>query len=584
MKWYLKIAVTAILATTLVTACKKVQELPFYDNGNAPVLTSSAATIAAMAADSNKTVVTFSWSNPKYANDSATSKYILEIDSSGRNFAKAVSKTVNGALNVSYTGREMNAILLNYGFAVGAPYALDIRVTSSYGNNNERYISAPIKITVTSYRDSSVLKTSSTSVVCDLNTADLLSNTFTWTPSFIGYANAVTYTLQYDSAGKNFVAPIEIPVGASILTKGLTQGEMNATALGSNIPGGNTGKVQYRVKAVTAQGAIVFSNTVFVTIKSYIPLLRFYLPGSYQGSTGNGTDWTPADAPEFIRDLRPGLLNNMYYMYIFLPAKTEFKVTQGRSWNTNFGGTAGNLVLNGGANLSVAAAGVYRISINRSTLKYNITTGRMGFVGGATQADWNPPAVFPNGAMSFIGNNRFIGLANFTVNGWKIIDNNAWNNGSNAVDETRSYGSTGPAGSSLVINGDNMPNITTAGVYRVIWNGSDVNNIKYDMNSGAEMRIVGDGIQGVAEWTPGVSPTMTYLGLGKWRIIRKMIPGKDFKFVAGNAWGAFDYEDAGSGKIKWDGGGNMKVPGGFNSALDCTIILDEYTQTWTITQ
>jgi hypothetical protein len=48
-------------------------------------------------ADSNKTVVTFNWTNPKYANDSITTKYILEIDSSGRNFAKENTKTVTGS-------------------------------------------------------------------------------------------------------------------------------------------------------------------------------------------------------------------------------------------------------------------------------------------------------------------------------------------------------------------------------------------------------------------------------------------------------------------------------------------------------
>ena len=584
MKWYLKTASLAILATTFFSACqKKVEDLPFYSDGVGPVVTASATTIAAPAADSNKTVLNFSWSNPKYANDSSTTKYILQIDSAGRNFSKAVSKTVIGKLNVSYTARELNAIILNNGFALGTPVGLDARLISSYSNNNERYISTPVKILVTAYRDSAVLKSSATSVTPSINTPDVLINTFTWSPAFIGFSGAVTYTLQYDSAGKNFAAPKEIAVGASIFTKGLTHREMNETALASNIPGGNTGKVDYRLKAVTSFGATVFSNTVPVIINTYFPLLRFYMPGGYQTSTGNGTDWTPDNAPEFIRDLRPGLFNNMYYMYIFLPANTEFKITQGRSWTVNYGGSAGNLSTTG-ANLSVTTAGVYRITIDRSTLKYNITTGRMGFVGGATTAGWNPPNVFPGNAMSLIGRNRFIGLANFTVDGWKMIDNNAWNNGSNAVDETRSYGSTGPSGSTLVVNGADMPNITAAGRYRVIWDGTNPDNIKYEMTSGAEMRIVGDAIFGGPVWDPPTSPQMTYLGNGRWQIVRRMIPGNSFKFVAGNAWGALDYEDAAGGKITAGGGPDFKVPSGFNGALNCTITIDEYAQTWSITQ
>jgi len=583
MKWYLKIAATAILATTLITACKKVADLPLYSNGVGPVLTASSTTIAAPAADSNRTVLSFSWSDPRYANDSSTTKYILEIDSAGRNFTKPVSKTVIGKFNVSYTARELNSIILNNGFALGTPVGLDTRVISSYGNNNERYMSTPVKVTVTAYRDSAVLKTSSVSVIADINTPDLLSNTFSWSPAFIGYEGAVTYTLQYDSAGKNYAAVKEIAVGPSIFTRGLTQFQMNETALASNIPGGNTGRVDYRLRAVTAQGATVFSNTVSVTIKSYFPLLRFYMPGSYQSSTGNGTDWTPGNAPELIRDQRTGVNNSMYFIYIFLPANAEFKVTQGRAWTTDFGGTGGNLAP-GGANFKVTTAGYYRVTINRSTLRYNIMEGRMGFVGGATPAGWNPPGVFPNNALGNAGTNLFVGLTDFTSGGWKLIDNNAWDNGSRAVDETRSYGTAAGDGGSLETNGANFNDFATAGRYRVIWDGRDVDNVKHFRSPATEMRIVGNAIQGVADWTPGVSPAMTYLGNGRWQIVRKMIPGNEFKFLAGNAWGAFDYEDAGAGKVKWDGGGNMKVPASFIGVLDCTIILNENTQTWTITQ
>lgn len=314
--------------------------------------------------------------------------------------------------------------------------------------------------------------------------------------------------------------------------------------------------------------------------------VRLYMPGSYQTTTGNGTNWTPADAPELIRDLRTGLINNMYYTYIWLPANTEFKITEGRSWDVNYGTSSSTDIAKNGDNFKVNSAGVYRISINRETLKYDIRIGRMGFVGGAIPGvGWNPPNVFPTAAMSYISKGRFIGIGMFNADGWKMIDNDQWNDGSKTVSETRSYGSTGPSGSTLVVNGaDNMPNITKPGFYRVIWNGSDVNNIKYDTSSATEMRIVGDGINGTPAWDPANSPQMTYLNNGKWQIITKMIPGKNFKFLSGDAWGAFDYEDNGNGTIRWDGSTNMTVPLGIDATKNCTIILDEYTQQWSITQ
>jgi hypothetical protein len=310
------------------------------------------------------------------------------------------------------------------------------------------------------------------------------------------------------------------------------------------------------------------------------------MPGSYQGSTGNGTDWTPADAPELIRDVRADALNKLYYTYIYLPAGAQFKITQGRSWDLNYGGSNGNLVV-GGDNLSVTNAGWYRVSVDLANMKYDIREGRMGFVGGAVGAGWNPPNVFPNYAMGPIGTNLFLGVADFTSDGWKLIDNDSWNNGDITATNTRSYGSSGGSGSTLQVNGDNMPNPTSAGRYRVIWDGRDVNNVKYEMYAANEMRVVGNGIEGVPEWNPGASPQMTYLGNGVWRITLNLKANQEIKFLAGNDWGAFDYEDASGGSqatgtaraIKWDGGPNFKTPA---VAGSYTITLNEHTQTVTI--
>jgi hypothetical protein len=318
-----------------------------------------------------------------------------------------------------------------------------------------------------------------------------------------------------------------------------------------------------------------------------------YLPGSYQGSTGNGNDWDPPTAPELIRDLRNGVFNDMYYIYIFLPAGAQFKVSEGRSWNIAYGTAAapGTITSNNGGNFSVAASGFYRITVNRTTLKYDIRQGRMGFVGGSTGAGWNPPGVFPTYAMGTAATNLFVGINTFPSNGgWKLIDNDAWDNGSKAVDETRSYGTLNGDGSTLEVNGSNFADITNSPVRnRVIWDGRNVDNVKYFMSPAAEMRVVGDGINqaGVNDWDPPTSPQMSYNGNGVWTITIALKAGKDIKFLAGNAWGAFDYEDN-SGqnnatgvdkKIKWEGGDNFKTPA---VAGTYTITLNENTQTMKI--
>lgn len=587
MKSINKLFILMLLLAVGFTACEKAPDLTYHKNGSAVTLSSSAAAITPTASDSNKVILTLNWTSPAYATDSNTYKYILELDSSTKNFTKPNIVIQTGARSKSFTGKEINNMLLNYGFALGVPVDLDFRITSSYSNNNEQFRSNILKVRVTPYNDPSVLQTEKTSVTGTLNTANDPSNKFTWTNAFTGYNGVVTYTLQYDSATKNFASLKEIAVGASTYLKQLKVGEMNDAALAEGVAGGTTGKIEFRVKAVTAQGAVSYSNTVSVSIATYIPLLRFYMPGSYQNAAGYGNDWTPETAPELVRDLRPEALNKLYYIYIWLPAGAQFKVTQGRSWDVNYGGTGGNLVAGSPDNLKVTNAGYYRISIDRTSLKYDIREGRMGFVGDASGAGWSPSGAFPNYAMGLGATNVFVGVTNFNTGAWKMIDHNDWNSGDINVTNARSYGSTGPSGSIMDVNAGNFPNITTAGRYRVIWDGRNVDGIKYDLSAATEMRVVGDGIQGVAEWNPGASPQMTYLGAGKWQLVLNLVGGKDIKFLAGNAWGAFDYEDN-SGqsnvtgvakKIKWDGDKNFKTPALSGSY---TITLDEHAQTVTI--
>src|SRR5438552_15214717 len=92
-----------ILASIAVfSACNKVKELPYYGNGNAVTLSSSSDAIAPTPADSSNEVISFSWTTPNYASDSSTFKYIVEIDSAGRNFSNKVTKQITGTLSTSF--------------------------------------------------------------------------------------------------------------------------------------------------------------------------------------------------------------------------------------------------------------------------------------------------------------------------------------------------------------------------------------------------------------------------------------------------------------------------------------------------
>lgn len=132
-------------------ACTKMTTNTFFKNGQTPVLNASTKTIAATPADSLKNVLVLSWTNPKYATDSATELYTIQIDSSGRNFSHAVTLSVSGALYDSMTAKQINTIALGFGFAYNTAYNMDVRLISSYANNNEQLTSNTITISVTPY-------------------------------------------------------------------------------------------------------------------------------------------------------------------------------------------------------------------------------------------------------------------------------------------------------------------------------------------------------------------------------------------------------------------------------------------------
>ncbi len=152
MKHLTKILFNTLLAALLLTACEKADDLPFYENGTAPAVTASASTIAPVPADSLAAGLTLSWTNPSYASDSATYKYVVEIDRAGNSFANAAQRVITGSLSTTYLNKELNNILIDKGLEFGTAYDMEVRVISSYSNNNDRLISNVLPIKMTPYK------------------------------------------------------------------------------------------------------------------------------------------------------------------------------------------------------------------------------------------------------------------------------------------------------------------------------------------------------------------------------------------------------------------------------------------------
>lgn len=366
----------------LYTACNKLADLPTttYGNGTAPVLTSSVKSVAVQPADSNSTVITFSWTNPKYATSSSTQKFVIEIDSSGRNFSKEATITVSGVLSDSLTAKQLNNILLGFGFAYNTAYNVDVRVTSSYANNNEQYRSNVITLNVTPYvvPPKVVPPSSKTLFLVGSATAGGWGNPVPVPAQQFTELDSVTYQgTFYLNGGQQYLM---LPVDGDWSHKysvadnsiaGLNKGGTFGADLSANFPGPDkTGMYQITVD---------FQHGIFtVTQKSLYGLL--YVPGDYQG-------WSPATAPALGAPKNDGNFDG----YINIPAggTYQFKFTTTPDWSNALGDGGGGTLSPTGGNITVGGAGYYHVTANTVSNTWSATATKWSMIGSFSASNWS---------------------------------------------------------------------------------------------------------------------------------------------------------------------------------------------------
>lgn len=311
--------------------------------------------------------------------------------------------------------------------------------------------------------------------------------------------------------------------------------------------------------------------------------VKIYLVG---GSTPIG--WEPGSSLQMIPDEK---FAGAYYIYVYLTSGGGgIKFLNQKEWpggplnSTDWGmkpGSPGELAADGEDNVPVPVDGVYRVTFDLPGMKYYVQAehGRMATVGDATPAGWDPGSVFPAQALGLVEANLFLGILNFNGGGnFKLIDGASWPDGGGPISQSKDFG-RGEEGELKEQGEDNIPG-PAAGRYRIVWDGREVKNLKYEISPASEMRVVGNAMVGFPDWTPDASPQMVFQGNGIWKVTLTLRGGAEFKFLAGNAWGALDYEDAGGGRIKYDGGPNFMVPAGPDRSY--TITLNEHTGTYTL--
>ena len=214
---------------------------------------------------------------------------------------------------------------------------------------------------------------------------DEVMSVFSWSAADFGFQAGVDYDLQMDKAGNNFADVISLGVVNSLSIEDITEGQMNAILLTKGLPDGVAAALELRVVAtVSPDVAPLISDVVSINVtpyKSVILYPQLQVPGSYQG-------WNPADSTTAVYSLKSDK-NFEGYIY-FATGNTEFKFTDGPSWDTNWGDDGADGTLDpGGSNIIAVDAGVYKLNVNLNDLTYTSAKTDWGLIGSATPGGWD---------------------------------------------------------------------------------------------------------------------------------------------------------------------------------------------------
>jgi hypothetical protein len=596
MKQFINKLMLAMGVIFLISSCHKVADLPYYNNGEAVALTASKTTIAVTAADSANNVVDFTWTSPKYATDTSTYKFVIEIDSANRNFSKKVTRTVSGSRSTSFTGKQLNTILADLGFAPNQQYGLDVRVTSSYANNNEQLKSNVIKLIITPYLIPITLVPSSTApVVLQVSNASNTAISFNWNASPYG-SGVIKYSIQFDTAGGTFANPQTRKVQTAYSTS-FTVSDLNSMAIAAGVIGGSTKNLVFRVVSYSGDyvAPLAFSNNVPISVTTFTPVpSTLYIVGD--ATAGGWTNPVPVPSQQFsrINAVSYGIVINLTAgkSYLFLPLNGD--------WNHKYGGssaTGGALLADGavpGSNTPApAASGTYQIVVNFQTGTYTVTPfsvtipDNLYIVGDATAGGWTNPVPVPSQQFTRIDAVSYGIVINLTAGASYLFLplNGDWNH---------KYGGSSATGGTLLadgaVPGSNTPAPATSGLYKIIVNFQTgtytVTPFTGFVPIPNNLYIVGDATAG--GWTnpvPVPSQQFARVNLTQYQInIHLTNPGSYLFLPLNGDWGhKFGGSSATGGTLLADGavpGSNTPAPA---AAGDYKIVVDFETNTYSVT-
>lgn len=207
---------------------------------------------------------------------------------------------------------------------------------------------------------------------------------FVWNAADYGFPAGVQYTLEMDVASSNFADPTSLGnTRASEMT--VLNSRINSVLLIKNVPDKVLTDVAFRLVAkISDEVDPIYSDPLTVKIapvKVKVDYPVLHVPGSYQG-------WNPGDPATVVFSTKnDGKFEGYAY---FSDPNTEFKYTDGPSWDVNYGDTGADGTLDrNGDNIRAANSGMYKLNVNINSLTHTIAPANWGVIGDGTPTGWD---------------------------------------------------------------------------------------------------------------------------------------------------------------------------------------------------
>lgn len=221
-------------------------------------------------------------------------------------------------------------------------------------------------------------------VLLEENASSVLSS-FAWTAADFGFDAGIDYELEFDKAGNNFADAISLGITTKLSMDDLTVGQLNGILLANGYPDNVEANLEFRVIATVSDKVdALISQPLAINVTTYKALIvfpRLQVPGSHQG-------WDPANESTVIFSRQSdGTYEGFLY---FATENTEYKYTDGPSWDVNYGDTGNDGTLEAGSdNILAGAAGIYRLRANLNNLTHTAELTSWGLIGSATPNGWD---------------------------------------------------------------------------------------------------------------------------------------------------------------------------------------------------